>query len=165
MPSRPHWKPVYPGKNHLDPDTWNKIGSVVPRRDWQLINSVTGQSGTISFIIDHAIKSTADVIRKHNLSYADAERFVEWLCRRSFTEFSQRPGGESAPLAEGSPGDDRRRETEGGHGVADAPHIATGVGQSSPATDSGDSGGGRSRLDKLRAAKEKASGPRKVNEG
>lgn len=159
MPSRPSWKPIYPGKNHLDPDTWNKIGSVVPRRDWQLINSITGQSGTISFIIDHAIAATASAIRKHKLSYADSEEFIEWLCERGFTEFRERPTCEPSTAAQGATGDDRRRETEGGDRAAHPSDVATGAGQSPATASSGDlSDRGRSRLDKLRAAKEKAVG-------
>src|ERR1035437_1374991 len=88
MASNHNLPPIYPSKDvERDPYSWNKVSSYVSHEDWQTINSVAAQSGAISFIIDHAIHTTAVAIREHRLvPIIDTPRFFKWLRERTTSE-------------------------------------------------------------------------------
>jgi hypothetical protein len=88
---RSPWKPVYPNISKLPPNEVHGISCNVLRCDTSAIISATANHGITTLIVQHAIKQTADVIRKYNLTYADSERIVKWICERSFSEFVNSP--------------------------------------------------------------------------
>ena len=102
MASNHNLPPIYPSKDvERDPYSWNKVSSYVSHEDWQTINSVAAQSGAISFIIDHAIHTTAVAIREHRLvPIIDTPRFFQWLRQRTTSE----PPGTSQVAAGNVPG-------------------------------------------------------------
>lgn len=84
MPHTKSWPHVYPGLNLLPAPQVSRIGANVLKADTAAIVSVAANSSIISHIIQHAIHHTAEYVRDHDLTYLDCDRFVEYLCKRTF---------------------------------------------------------------------------------
>lgn len=85
-----HWPPVYtPPLASLPKTSCVHVGCDILRSDHQLILSLAANNGIVSHIIQHAFRETAALIRNKKLSYADgdSDRFIEWLCKRTYTEY------------------------------------------------------------------------------
>lgn len=117
-----HIPPIYPNKDvDANPDNWSKVSSYIKRDDFRLVNATAAQSGAISFIIDHAIKHTADAIRRGEfVPVVDTQRFFDWLRQRTFTE----PPRTTQVAAGNVPG----RASSARQPVSHAAHVVAGVG-------------------------------------
>lgn len=127
-----HLPPIYPSKTSPAdfPLLWAKVSSYVDRGDWQLINAMLAGTGGVSFIIDHAIHSTAEHIRRNGLvPVVDTARFLKYLSQRSFTVPSAEIAGTASDVAGRNAG---AREQ-----VAHRTDESTGIGKDAP--------GGRSK--------------------
>lgn len=85
------WPSIYPGLSTLPLNERSNIQAWVLREDHRLILSVSTNKAVLSHIIQHGIKSAADYIRSNQLSYLNADEFVEYLCKRSFAGVDQNP--------------------------------------------------------------------------
>lgn len=119
MPHSKSWPHVYPGLNLLPSPQVSRIGANVLKADTAAIVSVAANSSIISHIIQHAIHHTAEYVRDHDLTYLDCDRFVEYLCKRTF----------DCPPSHAVAQDDTRRASEVHHGIANAKAIAAVSGQ------------------------------------
>ncbi len=137
MPTKTYWSPVYKRKDvATNPENWSKVSSYVSKRDFHAINSVVGQSGGISHIIDHAIHLTAEYIRANDLTYLNSEGFIKWICERSFSEPTSPQQGEA--------GNDGRREEGACDRVENPSDVPTSSRSDAP---QGSIGGGREGTD------------------
>lgn len=84
MPGPSHTlPPTYPGLHALPATDVHRIQAYVLRSDSALILSITGVPTTLSHIVTDAVRSTAEFIRQHNLTYGDSEELYNYLRKRS----------------------------------------------------------------------------------
>lgn len=131
MPHSKSWPHVYPGLNLLPANSVSRIGANVLKADTAAIVSVAANSSIISHIIQHAIHHTAEYVRANRLTYLDCDRFVKYLCKRTF----------DCPAAHTAPQDDPRRATEVHDGITYSTALTAKSGQA--ATDDVRSGGSK----------------------
>jgi hypothetical protein len=84
---RPSWPPIYP---NIKASPTIRIQADVPVTDHQAIVGTAANTGVISFVIQQAIKLTAEYVRNNNLSYLDSDRFLDYLRERSFVSNTEK---------------------------------------------------------------------------
>jgi len=87
---KPPWQQPYPSLSKLPPKEVQRITVELLRADGLAVCSIIPTPGILSLIAQHAIKATAEYVRRHNLTYADAEDVIHWICKRTFSEPSQK---------------------------------------------------------------------------
>jgi hypothetical protein len=91
MAYRTTWPAVYPGLSKLPPNQVHHLTIDTLRKDTHRIATVAPAMGIYSLICQKALRDTAQYIEDNNLSYADTERLIEWICKRTFTSPVENP--------------------------------------------------------------------------
>lgn len=86
------WKQAYTGLSKLGPNEVKRLTVEIPMADANTIISVSLSPYILPAICQYALKTTAEHIRKHNLSHADQRAFIDWICNRTFSEFIKETG-------------------------------------------------------------------------
>lgn len=129
------WPRPYPGVTQLKPQAKKRITVEIPVTDFNAIVAVTLKSEILTTIAQYAIKHTATICRDNKLSLDDYDRFIEYICKRSFSEFT--------PSA--TTPDDRRRAEEVCRGVAAGADQSASAGQVVTRESKGQGRGGRGK--------------------
>lgn len=84
------WAQPYPDMVSMGFHQVSRLTIEVPRKEVETIKSVLVHPSAISLICQLAIKQTAEYVRTNNLTYPeDAERFLKFICERTFSESTQ----------------------------------------------------------------------------
>lgn len=100
------WERPYPDLATLPPTSIRRLTVEIPKADADAIISVTTNSVILTTICQYAIKHTADLVRTHNLTYADSVALCEHICKRTYSEFvkeaiAQNVGGGTSGILQG----------------------------------------------------------------
>lgn len=78
---QPSWPPAYPGLSTWPTDQKSDLRTWVSREDHRRFLSVATNNSLISHFLAHVFKSAVDHIKRNNLTYLDADEFVECICK------------------------------------------------------------------------------------
>lgn len=84
------WPAPYPGVSKLAPTERTRLTVEIPRVDANDIIAVALVSSILTAICQYAIKQTVKEIRKNNITYAHQRAFFEYVCQRSYSEFTEK---------------------------------------------------------------------------
>lgn len=81
------WPHPYPGLTKLPPSDVKRLTVEVPLSDFNTCVTVALDQRILISIAQYAIKTTAEEIRKSNLTHADQRAFIDHICKRAFEKF------------------------------------------------------------------------------
>ena len=91
------WQQPYPNISTAEKENVRRLTIELPQDDAGAIMSVAVNPAIFSLICQSALKQTAAYVRSNSLKYTDSERFIQWICQRTFSSPVEDSVGQNGP--------------------------------------------------------------------